>query len=170
MRMMNYIVIMTQKKKYIDDIKSLMSKYNKKKLDMLVVTETGPKTVQEIINIYDKKIYNTIEVIAESLICIFTFILIVWLLSLFDCLSGKQYEIILTFLGVIATFVVINNFRQAQESKELAKKEIEEYEKYIEEYEPADEIIPDVVDVSRKVREQLEFVKMYNDLAKENLI
>lgn len=47
------VLVGTQKKKYIDDIKSLMSKYNKKKLDMLVVTEMGSKIVQEIINIYD---------------------------------------------------------------------------------------------------------------------
>jgi hypothetical protein len=101
-----------------------------------------------------KKIYNTIEVIAESLICIFTFILIVWLLSLFDCLSGKQYEIILTFLGVIATFVVINNFRQAQESKELAKKEIEEIkknaQKQIEELVATQKLMSDFVLTSKE--------------------
>jgi len=51
-----------------------------------------------------------------------------------------------------------------------AKKEIEEYEKYIEEYDDADEIFPDEVDVSNKVKEQIEFCVMYNDLAKENLL
>ena len=55
------VLVGTQKKKYIDDIKSLMSKYNKKKLDMLVVTETGSKTVQEIINIYDNIIIRRIK-------------------------------------------------------------------------------------------------------------
>ena len=47
------VLVGTQKKKYMDDIKSLMSKHNKKQLDMLVVTEMESKTVQEIINIYD---------------------------------------------------------------------------------------------------------------------
>ena len=47
------VLVGTQKKKYIDDIKSVMKKHNKKQLDMLVVTEMESKTVQEIINIYD---------------------------------------------------------------------------------------------------------------------
>ena len=47
------VLIGTQKKKYINDIKDIMAKHNKKKPDMLVVTETESKTIQEIINIYD---------------------------------------------------------------------------------------------------------------------
>ena len=47
------VLVGTQKKKYMDDIKSLMSKHNKKQLDMLVVTEMKSKTIQQIINIYD---------------------------------------------------------------------------------------------------------------------
>ena len=42
------------------------------------------------------------------------------------CLQANQFEIILTFVGIIGTFIVVTNFQQVQDSKELAKKEIEE--------------------------------------------
>jgi hypothetical protein len=47
------VLVGAQKKKYIDDIKGMMEKHNKKQLDMLVVTKINSKTIQEIINIYD---------------------------------------------------------------------------------------------------------------------
>ena len=83
-----------------------------------------------------KSIKDVIEVLVESILCVIAFVTIIWLLNLFDCLSGKQYEIIITFLGVIATFVVINNFHQVGKIKELAIDEInklEQKQKLIEE-------------------------------------
>lgn len=79
-----------------------------------------------------KSIKDIIEVLAESLICIFAFVIIIWLLSLFDSLSGKQYEIIITFLGVIATFVVINNFHQVGKAEQKCIEQIEEQKKLVE--------------------------------------
>ena len=79
-----------------------------------------------------KHIGIIIEVLVESLLCILAFILIVWLLTLFDCLSGKQYEIVITFLGVIATFVVINNFHQIGIIEQKHIKQIAEQKHLVE--------------------------------------
>lgn len=79
-----------------------------------------------------KYIGTIIETLVESLFCILAFVLIVWLLTLFDCLSGKQYEIIITFLGVIATFVVINNFHQIGIIEQKHFKQIAEQKQLVE--------------------------------------
>ena len=79
-----------------------------------------------------KSIKNIIEVLVESLLCVIAFVIIIWLLSLFDCLSGKQYEIIITFLGVIATFVVINNFHQVDKTEQKCLEQIEEQKQLFE--------------------------------------
>ena len=62
-----------------------------------------------------------------------------------------------------------NYLEEAEIHLNNAKKELEEYDEYVNDYDPADEIFPDDVDVSNKVKKQIEFCVMYNDLAKENL-
>ncbi len=55
--MVNYkgksLLIGTQKKKYLDEITTLLNKHNQKHPDALIVTEKENRTVSEIINFYD---------------------------------------------------------------------------------------------------------------------
>lgn len=49
-------------------------------------------------------------------------------------LTGRHFEIILTFVGVIGTFVVITNFHQAEELKREFKEAIEQTNKKFEDF------------------------------------
>lgn len=79
-------------------------------------------TLNKITNSFSK----LIVLLILCAVCVLLICICICFLSETLCLQANQFEIILTFIGIIGTFIVVTNFQQVQESKELAKKEIED--------------------------------------------
>lgn len=60
-------------------------------------------------------------------------------------LIGRHFEIILTFVGIIGTFVVVTNFHQVENVKRDFKEAVEEnnqkYRQFVEKYQPMLEVM-----------------------------
>ncbi len=111
----------------------------------------------KIINYIVAFIDNITSSFIKLLILLILSVLFVFLIGICICflseslfLHVSQFEIILTFVGIIGTFIVVTNFQQVHESKELAKKEIEE--------------------IKQKTTEEIHLITQQNNLIKEFVI
>ena len=99
-------------------------------------------------------VWKLLAILVLTALFVFLIGICICFLSETLCLRAHQYEIILTFVGIIGTFVVVTNFQQAQECKELAKKEIEgikkNAQKQIEELVATQKLMSDFVLTSKE--------------------